>query len=242
MITLSELKSNISLVKSNIDSAMMRAGRNDSVTIVGASKTMPREVVEIVDDNKLLRVLGENRVQELVEKCTVNTNIKWHMIGVLQTNKVKHVVGNVSLIESLDRFALADEINKQSIKRGIITDCLVQVNMGRELSKSGFFPEDIEDTILKIKNDYSAINVKGIMAVMPIAEENEIISLYKKLRILYENAKDKYGLDTLSAGMTNDYHLAIEYAHSNMVRIGRAIFGERCYGNEEVSGKTQTVK
>lgn len=238
MITLDELKSNIALVKSNIDSAMTRVGRKDNVTIVGASKTMPKSVVEIVDDNKLLRVLGENRVQELVEKCDVKKNIEWHMIGVLQTNKVKHVVGNVSLIESLDRFALAEEINKQSNKREIVTDCLVQVNMGREQSKSGFFPEDIDYAIQKIINDYKGIRVKGIMAVMPIAEENEIIALYKNLRELYENAKDKYGLDTLSAGMTNDYHLAIEYAHSNMVRIGRAIFGERCYSHEEVGSKT----
>lgn len=242
MITLNELKSNISLVKSKINSAMERAERADNVTIVGASKTMPREVIEIVDDNKLLHVLGENRVQELVDKCTINKNIEWHMIGVLQTNKVKHVVGNVSLIESLDRFSLAEEINKQSAKHGIVTNCLVQVNMGCEPSKSGFYPEDIESAIQTIRKNYSSINVKGIMAVMPIAEENEIISLYKKLRILYENAKDKYGLDTLSAGMTNDYHLAIEYAHSNMVRIGRAIFGERCYGNEEVRGETQAVK
>lgn len=238
MITLDDLKSNIALVKSNIDSAMTRAGRKDSVTIVGASKTMPKSVVEIVDDNKLLCVLGENRVQELVEKCTVNKNIEWHMIGALQTNKVKHVVGNVSLIESLDRFTLAEEINKQSIKRELVTDCLVQVNMGCESSKSGFFPEDIDNAIQKIINDYRGIRVKGIMAVMPIAEEKEIIALYKKLRELYESTKDKYGLDILSAGMTNDYHLAIEYAHSNMVRIGRAIFGERCYSYEEVRSKT----
>lgn len=238
MITLDDLKSNIALVKSNIDSAKTRAGRNDGVTIVGASKTMPKSVVEIVDDNKLLCVLGENRVQELVEKCIVNNNIEWHMIGVLQTNKVKHVVGNVSLIESLDRFALAEEINKQSIKRELVTDCLIQVNMGRESSKSGFFPEDIDYAIQKIINDYKGIRVKGIMAVMPIAEEDEIIALYKNLRELYENAKDKYGLNILSAGMTNDYHLAIEYAHSNMVRIGRAIFGERCYSHEEVRSET----
>lgn len=238
MITLDDLKSNIALVKNKIDLAMTRAGRKDSVMIVGASKTMPKNVIEIVDDNKLLRVLGENRVQELVEKCDVNKNIEWHMIGVLQTNKVKHVVGNVSLIESLDRFALAEAINKQSIKREIVTDCLVQVNMGRESAKSGFFPEDIDYAIQKIKNDCTSIHVKGIMAVMPIAEENEIISLYKKLKGIYEITKDKYGLDTLSAGMTNDYHLAIEYAHSNMVRIGRAIFGERCYSHEEVGSKT----
>lgn len=238
MITLDDLKSNIALVKHNIDLAMTRAGRKDSVMIVGASKTMPKSVIEIVDDNKLLRVLGENRVQELVEKCDVKKNIEWHMIGVLQTNKVKHVIGNVSLIESLDRFALAEEINKQSVKREIVTDCLVQVNMGRELSKSGFFPEDIDCAIQKIKDGYKGIRVRGIMAVMPIAEESDTISLYKKLKDIYEIAKDKYELDTLSAGMTNDYHLAIEYAHSNTVRIGRAIFGERCYSHEEVGSKT----
>lgn len=238
MIALDDLKSNIALVKHNIDLAMTRAGRKDSVMIVGASKTMPKSVIEIVDDNKLLRVLGENRVQELVDKCNVKKNIEWHMIGVLQTNKVKHVVGNVSMIESLDRFALAEEINKQSIKREIVTDCLVQVNMGCEPSKSGFFPEDIDCAIQKIKNDYKGIRVRGIMAVMPIAEENDTILLYKKLKGIYEIAKDKYGLDTLSAGMTNDYHLAIEYAHSNMVRVGRAIFGERCYSHEEVGSKT----
>lgn len=222
----------IASVKRQINAAMERAGREDEITIVGASKTMSRDVVKVFDDNKLLAVLGENRVQELLDKYDINNFIKWHFIGSLQTNKVKQVIGKASLIHSLDRDELAAEIDKRSAAKGIKTHCLVQINMGKELSKSGYMPNETLSTVERLKK-YEHIVIDGLMAVMPIAERETLIEIYKNLNSIFTEVKKRYGMQILSAGMTNDYELAVEYAGSNMVRIGRAIFGERYLKNEE---------
>lgn len=225
-MTLEELKHNINICENKIQKAMQRCGRSYNVEIVGASKTMTPDVIKIVNDNKLLNVLGENKAQELIEKYEYGNNIKWHFIGTLQSNKVKYIVDKVDLIHSVDRISIAQEIDRQSAKLGIISNILIQINMGKEGSKSGFYLEDIEDVIQEIIL-LDNVRVRGLMAVMPIADNITLIDLYRKLGKTYDKLKSKYEFDYLSAGMTNDYELAIEYAGSNLVRIGRAIFGDR---------------
>lgn len=226
------LAGRIDRVADNINEALKRAGRKDTVTIIGASKTMNREVIQAIDENHLLDALGENRVQELLEKYDINNWVKWHFIGTLQTNKVKQIIDKVKLIHSLDRDELAIEINKRSAIIGQKTHCLVQINMGEEPNKSGYLPNEVNNAIERLLK-YDNIALEGIMAVMPIASENDLIKLYSKLSEIYTNAKACYGMNILSAGMTNDYELAVEYAGSNMVRVGRAIFGERYNNNEK---------
>ena len=192
---------------------------------------MAQQVVDMVDSEKLLSVLGENRVQELVAKYRENQSFEWHFIGELQTNKVKYIIDKVSLIHSVDTINLAKEIDKQAKKHNLIMPVLLQINMGKEESKSGFYIEEIEEIINKISS-FENIRIDGIMAVMPILEKEATIKLYEELNSKWLQVKEKYNFKYLSAGMTNDYDLAIEYAGANVVRIGTAIFGKRSnYGN-----------
>lgn len=223
-----ELANNIEKVKDNIKAVCKKCGRENDVLIVGASKTMEQAVIDYVDSNKLLKVLGENRVQELTQKYRDNQSFDWHFIGRLQKNKVKYIIDKVKLIHSVDSVELAKEIDKQAKKHNLIMPCLIQINMGREESKKGFFLENIESAISEIAK-FDNVRIDGLMAVMPIVEENETIQLYKLLNEKYTLLKQKYNFKFLSAGMTNDYLLAIEYAKSNIVRIGTAIFGKRSY-------------
>ncbi|MDE6967651.1 MAG: YggS family pyridoxal phosphate-dependent enzyme [Clostridia bacterium] len=226
-----ELKDNIQQVKSNIQAICNRLGITYDILVVGASKTMAQQVVDMVDSEKLLSVLGENRVQELVAKYRENQSFEWHFIGKLQTNKVKYIIDKVSLIHSVDTINLAKEIDKQAKKHNLIMPVLLQINMGKEESKSGFYIEEIEEIINKISS-FENIRIDGIMAVMPILEKEATIKLYKELNSKWLQVKEKYNFKYLSAGMTNDYDLAIEYAGANVVRIGTAIFGKRSnYGN-----------
>ena len=173
-------------------------------------------------------MLGENRVQELVDKY--DERYTWHFIGRLQTNKVKYIVGKVALIHSLDRIELADEIEKQAKKHGIVQDCLVEVNMGGELSKGGVEPDKLFEFVDSLKN-YEHLRILGIMSVLPNLEDKAALEgEYQKLQQLYQQlkAKKQANLDVkyLSAGMTNDFEIALKYG-SNMIRIGRLLFGER---------------
>ncbi len=227
-----ELANNIEKVKNNIKAVCENCGRENDVLLVGASKTMEQEVIDYVDSNRLLQVLGENKVQELTLKYRDNQSLDWHFIGRLQKNKVKYIIDKVKLIHSVDSVDLAKEIDKQAKKHNLIMPCLIQINMGREESKTGFFLEDATDAIEEISK-FDNVKIDGLMAVMPIASESETIKLYKRLNEEYTLLKQKYNFKFLSAGMTNDYLLAIEYANSNIVRIGTAIFGKRSY-NEKV--------
>lgn len=177
--------------------------------------------------------IGENRTKELVDKHNVLGNkVNFHMIGHLQTNKVKDIIGKTVLIHSLDRIALAEELDKRSKKNNLITDVLIQVNIAEEESKFGLKTGEvlpfIED-IMKFEN----IRVRGLMTIAPYTDDK--ILLRKVFRTLYNLREDiknrKYEgiyMDYLSMGMSNDYEIAIEEG-SNMVRIGTAIFGKRNY-------------
>ncbi len=198
------------------------------VVLIAATKTQTKETVDEFMSIAPDFVLGENRVQELVDKY--DERYTWHFIGRLQTNKVKYIVGKVALIHSLDRIELADEIEKQAKKHGIVQDCLVEVNMGGELSKGGVEPDKLFEFVDSLKN-YEHLRILGIMSVLPNLEDKAALQgEYQKLQQLYQQLKAKKQANLhvkyLSAGMTNDFDIALKYG-SNMIRIGRLLFGER---------------
>ncbi len=208
--------------------AVAATGRE--VTVVAAAKTRTKEEINALMQCAPDFVLGENRVQEFRE--AYNPAYPWHFIGQLQTNKVKYIIGKVSLIHSLDRTELADEIEKRAEKCGVVQDCLVEVNMGSEISKGGVEPDSAVEFVKSLAG-YGHIRVRGLMSVLPaLGDTPELRRLYAELQALYGEAcgikQDNAKIDLLSAGMTNDYHVALEYG-ANIIRVGRAIFGERIY-------------
>ena len=205
----------------------------EKITLVGASKTMPVEVINQAIDLGL-KIVAENKVQEFREKHQlIDERACQHFIGHLQTNKVKYLVGKVELIHSVDSEHLAAEIDKVAKNRGVVQKILLEVNIGGELSKSGFNPENAEKSALKIASEYKNVLVVGLMAMLPHSDDQDLLKeLCKKMRGLYDLLKEK-GLpfEHLSMGMSNDYKLAVKNG-SNMVRLGRTIFGERNYGGK----------
>lgn len=208
--------------------AVAECGRE--VTLVAAVKMQTKETVD-----ELMRVapdfvLGENRVQELTAKY--DPAYRWHFIGQLQTNKVKYIADKVELIHSLDREELAKEIEKQAAKHGKVQDCLVEVNMGSEISKGGVAPAETVDFIRSLAS-YGHIRVRGLMSVLPnLGDTPELRALYASLRDLFAEVRnmkqENLSADYLSAGMSGDYKIALEYG-SNMIRLGRTLFGERVF-------------
>ncbi len=198
------------------------------ITLVAACKTRTRETVAEFMNSAPDFVLGENRVQELIEKY--DEQYRWHFIGRLQTNKVKYIIDKVELIHSLDRTELAAEIEKQAAKRGKVQDCLVEVNMGAEESKGGIEPDRVNGFIESLKG-YAHIKVLGIMSVLPKSDDEELLHrLYDGLYEVYERAKILNGANVdikyLSAGMSGDYKIALGHG-ANMLRLGSLLFGQR---------------
>lgn len=215
------------ILRENLNALREQVGTQD-VTLIAATKTQSKETIDEFMALAPDFVLGENRVQELVDKY--DERYVWHFIGRLQTNKVKYIVGKVALIHSLDRLELANEIEKQARKHGIVQDCLVEVNMGGELSKGGVEPNKLFEFVDSLK-DFEHIRVLGIMSVLPNLEDKaELDDEYQKLQKLFEqlHTKKQPNLDVkyLSAGMTNDYLVALKHG-ANMIRLGRLLFGER---------------
>lgn len=227
---------NIRICKEKIDNALNRANRKDSVTLIGATKTLPKELTDFLADNALLTDIGENHVQEITAKYDITKKINWHMIGQLQSNKVKYIADKVVLIHSLDRLSLAQEIDKQAKKRDIVCNTLIEINMGAEITKGGIQPNELFEFADKLQQ-FDNIKIKGLMSVLPnLQDKNQLIDMYKSLNELYCEFKLKNFSNAdavyMSSGMSNDYELAIEYGGSNMVRLGRVLFGERNYGGK----------
>ncbi len=226
---------NYSEIKEKITRAAEKSGRKaEDITLLAAVKTVAPQLINYAIDRGI-SVIGDNRVQELIAKENeVTKNVTKHFIGHLQTNKVKDVVGRVALIESVDSIRLAQMIGKQSLKIGITTDILLEVNIGEEESKSGFLSEELMsavDAISKIEG----IKIRGLMAIPPICNSSsENIQYFSKMRQLFIDIKDKnidnISMDILSMGMSDDYETAIEYG-STQVRIGTLLFGRRNYSN-----------
>lgn len=230
------LKENLANVEKNIEQACKNTGRNrNEVTLIAVSKTKPVEMLqEIYDEN--IRDFGENKVQELCSKMEqLPSDIRWHMIGHLQRNKVKYIVGKVELIHSVDTYRLAEEINIQAKKQNVIVPILVEVNIAHEESKFGISAEDailLVEEISRLEN----IRIKGLMTIAPYVENPEDNRLYfrkiKQLSVDITNKNiDNVSMEILSMGMTGDYMVAIEEG-ATMVRVGTGIFGERNYKQE----------
>lgn len=205
----------------------------EKITLVGATKTMPVELINQAIENGLA-VVAENKVQEFREKTEfIDIRAKQHFIGHLQTNKVKYLVGNVELIHSVDSVHLAEEINRVAQKKNVVQQILLEVNVGGELSKSGFNPDNLIENALLIFNQFEQVEIKGLMAMLPHSDDESLLEqLCKKMRDCYQTLKSM-GLpfEYLSVGMSNDYLIAIKNG-SNTIRLGRTIFGQRNYGGK----------
>lgn len=213
---------------SRLETALEESGRNvKDVLVIGASKTMPLERILFVRDNTDVKIFGENRVQELLEKYT--PDVRWHFIGQLQTNKVKYIVDKVELIHSVDRISLLHEIDRQAKKHGKVQDILIEVNIGGEEKKGGVAPAEVIDFAKEV-DKYPSVRLKGLMSVLPNVEKDALNAFYLQLSKLYDTLKqtrlDNADIRYLSAGMSNDYDVAVKYG-ANIVRLGRALFGER---------------
>ncbi len=213
---------------SRLETALEESGRNvQDVLVIGASKTMPLERILFVRDNTDVKIFGENRVQELLEKYT--PDVRWHFIGQLQTNKVKYIIDKVELIHSVDRLSLLQEIDRQAKKHGKVQDILIEVNIGGEEKKGGVAPAEVIDFAKEV-DKYPSVRLKGLMSVLPNVEKEALNAFYLQLSKLYDTLKqtrlDNADIRYLSAGMSNDYDVAVKYG-ANIVRLGRALFGER---------------
>lgn len=205
----------------------------DYVNLIAVSKTKPLEDLE--EAYKCgIRDFGENKVQELCEKYeNFHKDVRWHLIGHLQKNKVKYIVGKVHLIHSLDSISLVKELEKRFSKENIVANTLIQLNIGRESQKYGVLEEDIYDIIKEIEK-CNNILVKGLMVIIPKGSKEENIKYFRKTIEIFEKLKNQefnnISMEILSMGMTHDYEEAIGEG-SNLIRVGEGIFGKRNYIN-----------
>ncbi|MGN0290874.1 MAG: YggS family pyridoxal phosphate-dependent enzyme [Lachnospiraceae bacterium] len=230
------LKENLKAVETKVQAACDAAKRDRSeITLIAVSKTKPIEMLQEIYDAGV-RDFGENKVQELTEKYEVMpTDMKWHMIGHLQRNKVKYIVDKVTLIHSVDSLRLAQEISKEAVKKEVIVPILIEVNISKEETKFGLAEDEVFSLIeeaAKLPN----IQIKGLMTVAPpVADAEENRPIFKKIKQLSVDITNKnidnVTMEILSMGMTNDYTVAIEEG-ATMVRVGTGIFGERDYSKK----------
>ena len=224
-------------IKQNIEELKYKIP--EDVKLLAVSKTKPLEALEEAYIAGM-RDFGENKVQELVKKSeNFHEDVRWHFIGQLQSNKVKYLVDNVYLIHSLASISLLTEIEKVFGKANKVASVLIQINIGREDSKSGIFEENLYEFIELIEK-CNHISVKGIMVIIPIGNEDSNRVYFKKTKKIFEELKEKnyknIDMNILSMGMTHDYMTAIEEG-SNLVRIGTGIFGERNYNTGGVKNE-----
>jgi len=217
------IKENLKKIKAELDKGVL---------LVAVTKTRTTEEINTAIDEGVTDI-GENKVQEITEKYDSVKPVRWHMIGHLQTNKVKYIIDKVHMIHSVDSMKIAKEIDKRAAAKGLTMDILIQVNPASEKSKFGISTEETENLIKEILECCNSIRIRGLMCVVPFAEDpGEVRGYFAQVKKQY----DQYGkinherLDFkyLSMGMTHDYKVAVEEG-SNLVRIGTAIFGERVY-------------
>lgn len=220
-------------VEAKVCAACDRSGRDRrEVTLIAVSKTKPVEMIlEAMEAGA--NVFGENKVQELCDKYEeLPKDIHWHLIGHLQRNKVKYIVGKAELIHSVDSLRLAEEISKEALKKGVEADILIEVNVAEEESKFGVTVEAAENLIREIAV-LPGIHIQGLMTIAPFVENPEenrpVFRTLKKLAVDIEKKNiDNVSMDVLSMGMTGDYEVAVEEG-ATMVRVGTGIFGARNY-------------
>ncbi|MDO4869966.1 MAG: YggS family pyridoxal phosphate-dependent enzyme [Bacillota bacterium] len=238
-----DIRKNLETVNGRINKAAEACQRDaDEITLVAVSKTRSPEEINIAIDAGVTDI-GENKVQEITEKFDAIKPVRWHLIGHLQTNKVKYIIDKVDMIHSVDSMKLAKEIDKRAKAHEKTMDILVQINPAQEESKFGVSIDEAGDLVKEILENCENIRIRGLMSVAPIAEDPRDVKPYfdgvkakydELAKIEHPNLDFKY----LSMGMSHDFEVAIE-AGSNLVRVGSAIFGERDY---ELYRKQQAEK
>jgi hypothetical protein len=229
------IAANVFKIREKIAQAAEKSGRkSEDIQLMAVTKTMPAQAVAAAFDSGIT-LFGENRVQELLEKLPQldMTGRSAHIIGHLQSNKVKYIIDKVDMIQSLDSLTLAQEINRLSEKAGKVMKVLVEVNIGRELSKSGVLPQELDSFIENLKS-FENLKICGLMSIPPASTDKEKTRAYfaqiRKLFIdIAEKKSDNINMNILSMGMSSDFDIAIEEG-SNLVRVGTLIFGKRIYG------------
>ena len=229
---MSMVSENLDKVQNEINSACMSVGRDPSeVTLIAVSKTKPVEMLKAAYDHGC-RNFGENKVQELIAKMpALPDDIRWHMIGHLQTNKIKYIVGKVVLIHSVDSLKLAQAINEQAAKAGCIQDILLEMNLANEESKFGSADPEVNRRLIKDVSTLEYVRLCGLMTVAPYVEDPEDNRKYfKQLHdMIYGDMREYFPeKPLLSMGMSGDYKVAVEEGATH-VRVGSSIFGERNY-------------
>ena len=230
------IKENLEEVREKIRQACQRSGRREEdVTLISVSKTKPVEMLREAYEAGS-RDFGENRVQEIMEKYgQMPEDVRWHMIGHLQKNKVRQVIDKAVLIHSVDTVELAEQIEKDAAKRDLTVDILLEVNVAEEESKFGFRTEEVEAAVMKIK-EFPHVHIKGLMTIAPFVSNSEDNrEVFKKLYQLYVDIRskniDNVNMSVLSMGMTGDYEVAVEEG-ATMIRVGTSIFGARTRNGE----------
>lgn len=230
------IKSNIEEITKIKNAAAEKAGRNgDEILLVAVTKLhTPQEINEAIAAG--ITDIGENKVQEIMDKYDSVDPVRWHLIGHLQTNKVKYIIDKVCMIHSVDSFKLAEEINKRAAAKGLTMDILLQVNSAQEESKFGITVDETEGLIREILEKCENIRIRGLMCIAPFEENPEDAAVYfRAVREQYEKfAKidhERLDFKYLSMGMSGDFPVAIAEG-SNLIRVGTAIFGARDYSKK----------
>lgn len=230
----SDIEYNLDVINEKITESAIKSGRNPSeVRLMAVTKTVDPIFINYALDYGV-NLIGENRVQEMLRKkpeLHLN-NVEKHLIGHLQTNKAGQIVGEVDMIQSVDSLKIAKEIGKQSVKKGIVTDVLLEINIGAEESKTGFLTNEFYETVHEI-SEIAGIRINGLMTIPPICDKNTILcKFFENIYNIYVDIKgkklDNISMNILSMGMSGDYEQAILNG-SNLVRIGSSIFGPRIY-------------
>ncbi|MBO7179634.1 MAG: YggS family pyridoxal phosphate-dependent enzyme [Clostridia bacterium] len=229
------ISENLKLIREKISDSAVKSGRNyEDIKLMAVTKTVPVEYINYSIDNCGIDLIGENKVQEfLSKKDTLHLdNVSKHLIGHLQTNKVKKIVPLVDMIQSVDSVHLAEEISKQALNNDLICNILLEVNIGSEESKTGFDKSAFLESLSRI-SELPNLNVKGIMTIPPICDsEKELKEYFLKMSQYFNDIKEKgyknFNMEILSMGMSGDYESAIECG-ANLVRIGSLIYGARIY-------------
>ena len=222
-------------VREKIKEAAERSGRKASdITLIAVTKTHGADEINCAIDAGVTDI-GENKVQEILEKYEAVKPVRWHLIGHLQTNKVKYIIDKVCLIHSVDSIHLMDEIERQAVKHDLIMPILIQVNISGEETKFGIYPEELEEFLLHA-GTLSRVKVRGLMTIAPkinksISNRLHFDNIHKIFIDISQKKYDNVSMEYLSMGMSGDYQCAID-AGSNMVRVGSAIFGARNYQNK----------
>ncbi len=225
------LEQRLSDVKARICAAAEKCGRNaDDIKLIAVTKTYPTDMM-----NEAIRLgvtdIGENKPQEIRDKFDSVLPVKWHLIGHLQSNKIKYVIDRCCMIHSVDSIKLMHELEKQASEKDCHIDILIQVNISGEQSKSGIAPDELDSLLLYAK-ELKRVHIKGLMTIAPKSEYGDVSPHFKKMKALFdETAAKQYenvAMTELSMGMSGDFETAIAYG-ATMVRIGSLIFGQRNY-------------